>query len=110
MAVQVRHRLRDGVVHRNEGPLGAKAFKHRGGEPLGPFEETATQVCGKLGERDQVLTRDQENVALENGADIEEGNEVVVGQNDVGSDRPSGNVAEQASHGGRLRRTSTVRT
>jgi hypothetical protein len=99
MAVQVRHRLGDGVVHRDEGALRTQPVDHRLSQALLRRQEAVTQTRRQVGQRQDVHPRHQQHVALEQRTDIEEGNEVVVGPHERRLDIAGHDRAEGAGRG-----------
>ena len=96
MAMEVRNRLGDDIVHRNEGPLRSARVTNGDRQELGADEERLDQMRGKVGERLVMPAGDQERVPVEERAHIEECKAVLVVQYDVRGLIPGDDPAEQA--------------
>ena len=94
--VQVRHRLADRVVDRDEGSLRAEAVLDRGRDPLRGGEEAVAQPGRQVREGLDVLARDEQDVALEDRPGVEEGDEVVGLEDEVAGQVAGHDPAEDA--------------
>src|SRR3954451_9535930 len=94
--VQVRHRLRHDVVDRVEDALGLHRVAHGDADALGRRRERAEQIGGRVEQRVDVRARDEQRVAGEQRPVVEEGQERVVGVDDVGVDLARRDPSEQA--------------
>src|SRR5690606_35454815 len=95
--VQVGHALADDVVHRHEGPLRAEGVRQRGGHPAHRGEEGAEQLVRQVGQGDDVDARHHEHMSLEHRPRVEEGDDVLRGEDDVGGRRARDDPAEDTS-------------
>lgn len=98
MAVQVRHRLRHGVVHRHEGALSTDRFHDCSTQALLGGQEASVQIGRQIGQSGDVLTRDQQHMSLKDRTVVEEGHEVVIGHHHVRGDLGGHDPTEEAGH------------
>src|SRR5215210_4487944 len=96
--VQVRDRLRDDVVDRVEDAVGLHRIADGDAQALGGLRERAEQLGRGVEQRDDVLARHQERVAVEQRAVVEEGDEALVLVDDVGRNLAGHDAAERAAH------------
>jgi hypothetical protein len=94
--MEVGHALGHAVVHGHEAPVGPEAALHSGGDAPGVGEERLEEIVGELGEGGHVAAGDEEGVAGEDGAMVEEGQGVLTLQDDMGGLAPFDDVAEPA--------------
>ena len=94
--VQVRHGLADGVVHGDEGPLRAELVDDGRGDPLRGGEERVAQPRRQVGQGHDVLARDEQHVPLEDRALVEERDQVVGLEHEVGGQVAGRDRAEHA--------------
>ena len=102
--VKVGHALADAVVHGDERSGGSESGFDGAAEVLGDREEGLEQVDRELRQGFDVEFGNEEGMAGEEGAVIEEGQGAVVLEDDGGVDPAGGDFAEEArGHGTILR-------
>ena len=97
VAVEVRHALADPVVHRHERARRAEAVDAPRRRRAAPREVGADQLGGQVGQRLDVVARDDQHVAREQRPDVEEPERHGVVEHDVGRPRPA--TISQNTHG-----------
>jgi len=94
--MEVRHGLRNDVVHRDEGALGVHRLAHGNREALGPLEEGFDQLRREIFERLVMVSRDEQGVAMKERTDVEECETDVILEHDVRRLVPGDDAAEEA--------------
>src|SRR5262249_38093483 len=90
------------VIDGDERAVGGEGFFHCAAEGLGALEERSEVARRKVGESFDVSAGDEEDVAGEEGAMIEEGDAVFVLEDDGSGDGAGGDLAERTGVGGHV--------
>ena len=98
MHVQVRHRLAHDVVHRDERALRTEPSHRRGGQPSRRVGEAGAETRGQVEQGVDVEPRDEQDVALEDRAPVEERDEIGLVEDEVSRDRARSDRTERAVH------------
>ena len=84
--VHVGHALADDLVQGEKGPFGTERDSLRCRDAPADVEEGGEKVGREVGERAVVLFRHHEDVAVEDGEVVQEGDDVALVQDDVSSE------------------------
>lgn len=94
--VKMRHALADDVVHGDEGAFSFHGLLHFAGKHLSVGEKRSDQFGGEIRQSGVVRFRNQQDVAGEKRANVEEGHGDFVFENNFGFEIARNDFAEEA--------------
>jgi predicted alpha/beta hydrolase len=95
--VKVSDALADAVVDTDEHPVGFQAGFDRPSDPLRGAKQRRKKVLRQIHQRNDVLSRNDQDMALEHGSAIEEGENLGFVKHAVGRPLAGDDLTEQAS-------------